>query len=155
LALSLRGDDSTFGWVFLLVPLSIIVWSYIVQIRYLMLRYRSKHWPSLVATLQKGSIGRISFGKGASAPATFIGYAYIVQGMRYAGFFALYGNDSKVRRLHADLAGGAIQIRYHLSDPNVSLLVDYTDQRFDGLAATQNPDWLDQSPPFDLQDAVR
>ena len=149
------SGDSTFGWVSLLVLFSVLVWWYIVQIRHLVWRYRSKRWPSLPATLQKGAIGRISFGKGASAPATFMGYAYLVQGVRYAGFFALYGDDSKVRRLHDGLAGGAIQIRYNPSDPNVSLLVDYTDQRFDGLAATQNPEWLDQSPPFDLQDAVR
>jgi hypothetical protein len=84
-----------------------------------------------------------------------MGYAYIVQGMRYAGFFAIYGEDSRVRKLSDGLAGGPIQIRYNPSDPNISYLVGCHDSRFDGLAATQNPEWLEQSPAFDLQDAVR
>jgi hypothetical protein len=29
------------------------------------------------------------------------------------------------------------------------------DQHFDGLAATQNPEWLDQSPALVLQGAAR
>ena len=84
-----------------------------------------------------------------------MGYAYIVQGVQYAGFFALYDDDSHVRKLSDGLSGDTVQIRYNPSDPNVSFLVDRNDSRFEGLAATQNPEWLEQSPAFDLQDAVR
>ena len=147
--------DSTFGWITLLTLLSVLVWWYVVQLRYFLRRYRSKGWPILTATLQKGAVGRIPRGKGASVPAAFMGYAYIVQGVRYAGFFALYGEDRKVHRVHDGLPGAEIQVRYRPSDPNVSLLMNYTDPRFDGLAATQNPDMLSASPAFDLQDSVR
>jgi hypothetical protein len=145
----------TFEWASLLILFFALRWWYFVQIRFVLRRYRSKHWPTVDATLQKGAIGKISFGRGATAPATFMGYAYIVQGVRYAGFFALYGDDSQVRKLQDDLTGAHIQIRYDPSDPNVSYLLDNKDSRFDGLAATQNPEWLNQSPAFDLQDTVR
>jgi hypothetical protein len=145
----------TFEWVSRLILLFVLSWWYFVQIRFVLRRYRSKGWPITDGTLQKGAVGRISFGRGASAPATFMGYAYIVQGVRYAGFFALYGDESQTCKLQDGLTGAHVQIRYNPSDPNVSYLVDYKDPRFDGLAATQNPEWLEQSPAFDLQDAVR
>lgn len=84
-----------------------------------------------------------------------MGYAYVVQGVRYAGFFALYGDENQVSKLNDTLPGGTVLIRYNPSDPNSSFLVDYYDSRFAGLPATQNPDWLNQSPAFDLQDASR
>jgi len=145
----------TLEWTLLLVSLVAIGWWYVVQIRFLLRRYRSKLWPVIDATLQKGAVGRISFGRGASCPATFMGYAYSVQGVRYAGFVALYGDDDRINELHDHLTGAAIQIRYNPSDPNISYLVDYNGARFEGLVATQNPEWLDQSPACDLQDAIR
>jgi hypothetical protein len=42
-----------------------------------------------------------------------------------------------------------------LNTPNISFLVDYKDFRFNGLKATQSPQFLNQAPPFDLQDAIR
>ena len=75
--------------------------------------------------------------------------------MRYGGFFALYGDEIHVSEMSGRLAGGSILIRYDPSDPGVSYLADYNDPRFDGLTATQNPEWLDQSPVFDLQDVIR
>jgi hypothetical protein len=147
--------DSAFGWIFFLILFSVLVWWYTVQLRFYLLRYRSKRWPVVTATLQKGAVGRIASGKGGWVPAAFMGYAYVVQGARYAGYFALCGDESKIRALQTALTGGEVQVRYDPSDPNVSLLVDYVDSRFDGLTATQNPDLLNKSPAFDLQDAAR
>ena len=144
-----------FEWLFLLILFLVLSCWYFVRIRFLLRRYRSKSWPTVEATLQKRAVGRISFGTRASSSATFVEYAYIVQGVRYAGFFALYDHDSHVRKLSERLSGDTVQIRYKPSDPNVSFLVDCNDSRFEGLAATQNPEWLEQSPAFDLQDAVR
>jgi hypothetical protein len=111
----------------LLILFFIIGWWYLVQIRYFLQRLRSKSWPAVDAILQKGCLAKISFGEGASAPATFFGYAYIVHGVRYAGFFALYGSDIQVRKLQNVLVDCPIQIRYNPSDPNVSFLVEYRD----------------------------
>jgi hypothetical protein len=143
-------SHNTFRLVLFLVLLLIL--GGFVQIRYFLLRSRSKHWPVIDATLQRGCIGKIS--KGA-IPTAFVGYAYIVQGVRYAGFFALCGDDDLVRKLNDRLAGGTIQIRYDPTAPSVSFLVNEYDSRFDGLEASQNPDSLKQCPPFDLQDATR
>jgi hypothetical protein len=68
----------TFEWASLLILFFALSWWYFVQIRFVLRRYRSKYWPTVDATLQKGAIERISFGRGATAPATFMGYAYIV-----------------------------------------------------------------------------
>jgi hypothetical protein len=144
----------TFDWISLSVLLLLMCWWYFVQLRFLLQRSRSKSWPSVEAKLQKGAVGRISFGKGASAPAAFVGYAYSVDGVRYAGFFALYGDD-KVGRLNDALAGGSVQVHYKPTDPNVSYLMNRDDSRFEGLSATQNPEWLEQSQAFDLQNAIR
>ena len=135
--------------------LPLLGWRLFIQVPYLVRRFRSGGWPTLDATIQKGAVGRIHFGKGASAPASFMGYVYVVQGVRYAGFFALYGDEVCVRKLHDGLAGASLQIRYSPSDPNLSFLVDYSDPRFEGLTATQSPEWLDQAPSFNLQDAIR
>jgi len=146
--------NETFEWASLLILLCLLGWWYFIQIRFRVRRHRSKRWPTVDAALQKGAVGRISSGR-ASCPATFIGYAYLVKGVRYAGFFALYGDESHVSEMGGLLAGGSIQIRYDPSDPGVSYLADYNDRRFGGLTATQNPEWLDQSPAFDLQDVIR
>jgi hypothetical protein len=150
-----HSHDSTFGLVIFLILLTVLASWYSRQLRYFLRLHRAKRWPVVAATLQKGAIGRVPVGKGASVPAAFLGYAYIVQGVRCAGFCALYGDDAKVRRLHDDLPGEEIQVRCDPSDPNVSFLKDYDDPRFDGLRATQNPDWLSRCPEFNLQDAVR
>lgn len=147
--------NSTFDLVFLLVLFSVLIWWYSVQFRFYFRRYEAKRWPIVVATLQKGAMGSFYVGKGASAPAAFIGYSYMVEGVRYAGFFAVYGDAAKARALLNDLPGHEIQIRYDPSDPNLSFLSESNDPRFDGLTATQNPDRLSNCPIFDLQDVSR
>jgi len=123
-------------------------------IRYIIGCYRSNHWPTTSATIQKGALGRISLGKG-DYPASFLGYAYIVQGIRYAGFFVLYGDKALLTMLHETLPGASLQIRYDPKNPNISYLVDTRDSRFQALTASQDPVWLNQAPAFDLQDALR
>ena len=145
----------SFGWIFFLILLSVLAWWYTVQLRFYLLRYRSKRWPVATATLQQGVVGRVASGKGGWVPVAFMGYAYVVQSARYAGYFALCGDESKIRGLQTALPGGEVQVRYDPSDPIVSLLVDYVDSRFEGLTATQNPELLNRSPAFDLQDAAR
>ncbi len=125
------------------------------MIRYLVRRYKSRLWPLIDATIQKGAVGVVSAGRGGTAPAAFIGYAYIVGGVRYANYFVLIGDSEHVQRLQDNLAGSQLKIRYNPADPNISFLDDYYDARFEGLSARQSPEWMDQAPAFDLQDAIR
>jgi|SRR5580704_1774010 hypothetical protein len=149
------SQKDSFDWVYILLMFSVVGWWSVVQIRYLLKRSRSNRWPTVDATIQRGAIGNISFGRGGSAPASFMGYAYIVQGARYAGYFAVYGEEVRVRKLHEGLAGRTIEVRYEPSNPDNSCLANSQNSLFGGLTATQNPEWLDQSPAFDLQDALR
>ena len=147
-------ERETFDWVYLLLLYPVLIWAGVRQIRYMLRRHRSQVWPTTEALIQKGTIGSIHFGKGATAPASFTGYAYSIENVRYAGYFALYGDEATMRRLHESLVGTTIQIRYDPSDPNISCLVNCYDPRFVGVTVTQNPEWLDQAPAFDLQDAL-
>jgi hypothetical protein len=78
-----------------------------------------------------------------------------VQGERYGAYFVVVGKKDVLQKVNENLAGAPIQIRYNPSDPDVSLLVDYKDFRFEGQKASQDPDWLNQAPTVDLQDAIR
>ena len=149
------SESGTSEWIFRLALVLFFISFFFVQIRYLLRRYRSYRWPTLLATVQKGSIGKIIFSKGVSHSATFLAYVYLIEGVRYAGFFALYGATDLVGRVNESLAGETIQVRYGPSDPGTSFIVEYNDPQFGGLTATQNPKWLGQTPPVDLQDAIR
>lgn len=145
----------TFDSGFRLFLLLVLAVPCFFAIRYAVRRYKSRLWPRVDATIQKGAVGAVSGGRGATAPAAFIGYAYIVGGIRYASHFVLIGESERVQKLLENLAGSKLQVRYNPNDPNISFLVDYYDTRFDGLTARQSPEWMDQAPAFDLQDAIR
>jgi hypothetical protein len=145
------GDS--FDLVFYTVLLCVMgVWLFFL-IRYWIRRF--SRWPTAQAVIQNGTLGSVPIGKGASAPAIFIGYAFVVQGERYGGYFIITGSSVELQKLCKTLSGDSIQIKYKPADPNVSLLTDYNDLRFQGLIATQRPDFMDRAPSFDLQDAIR
>jgi|HubBroStandDraft_2_1064218.scaffolds.fasta_scaffold04230_6 hypothetical protein len=89
-----------FDWVYLLLLGPVLVWAGVRQIRYMIRRHRSQLWPTTEALIQKGAIGSIHFGRGATAPASFTGCAYSVENVQYAGYFALYGAEATMPRLH-------------------------------------------------------
>ena len=118
-----------------------LVW-YAFQFRYYLIRRRSRRWPSTTATIQKGAVTRVG-GARAWAYGSFFGYVYAVRGVRYAGLFALIGNEQQGYELQEKLAGASIQVSYKPTDPNVSFVSDIYNPLFEGLTATQNPQWLD------------
>lgn len=87
-------------------------------------------------------------------PVVFIGYSFKVKGVRYAGYFVVFGNEASVHDLNRRLPGTTLQVRYDPSDPNTSFLANYSDARFGGFVASQNPRFLAKAPPFDLGDAI-
>jgi len=144
-------------WIVRLLLLSILIWWWLAQGRHAWRRFSSRRWPTVRATVQKGSIGPLSFGRGVTVPAAFLGYGFVVQGVRRAGIFAVYGSgdEDSLRSLEDKLAGASFDIRYDPSDPSVSYLVDPHDSRFEGLTVTQNPEWLSQAPEFHIGDVIR
>jgi hypothetical protein len=152
----MNGSEAL-DWVVTLVLLSILIWWYFARSRHLWRRFSSRRWPTVTATIQQGSVGPISFGRGVTVPAAFLGYGFVVEGIRRAGIFAIYGtqDDKILRRLQEKLAGGSVEIRYDPSDVGLSYLVDLHDSRFEGLTVTQNPESLSQAPEFHIGDIVR
>lgn len=121
---------------------------------YILFRRRRKEWPVTDALIQKGTIGQVDLGEAGTKPAVFMGYAFKVNGVRYARYFVLFGNEGRVRDLHRRLRGSPLQVRYDPADPNSSFLVNYHDSRFEGLVASQAPTFLTAAPAFDLRDAI-
>ena len=120
-----------------------LVW-YAIQFRHYFVRQWSRRWPSATATIQKGEVSKVSGAKGSVAFGCFFGYVFALNGTTHAGLFALIGNEEHGQNLQNKLAGKDILVRYNPSDPNVSFLADIYDLRFEGLKATQNPQWLDK-----------
>jgi hypothetical protein len=149
------SNSGTFDWIFWLGLLSLMGWWYAAQIRHSLKKFSSRRWPSVNATIQKGGIGQVRGPKGSRANASFFGYAFMIQGVRYAGLFAIITNEEHGHRLQASLADGSILVRYDPSDANTSFIADAYDPRFEGLVATQDPEWLGQAPAFPLVDLTR
>jgi hypothetical protein len=133
-------------WVFLLLLLSVLAWVCVKQLRYSLMLFSSRRWPAIDATVCMGSVGRVSGLKGSYAFGSFFGYGFEIQGIRYVGSFVLIGNEEHAQALQKNLAGLVMKVRYNPTDPNVSVIVDPYDSRFEGLAGRQNPDWLGQAP---------
>ena len=88
------NQADTIKLLFCLTMLSFLGWRSFVQIRYLVRRNWHSDWPTVDATLQRGAIGAVAGAKGASIFMGFMGYGYSVQGVRYGGFFGLYGDEA-------------------------------------------------------------
>lgn len=154
----MRGENANPVAVGLVVVAFLV--ALFIQVRYGVLRLRSKRWPKAAATAQQSALGIVTFqtnrvGPDYTAPASFFGCAYSVEGVRYAALFVLYGVESKVQEVAGRLVGQSVQVRYDPARPDTSFLVDYEDSRFQGLTASQRPDLLEQAPEFDLRDAMR
>ena len=150
----MRGNDAA-DWIFLVAAYGVFICWGITKLRYWIRRNGRKRWPVTTATLQYGAMGGIAVGKGGSIPASFMGYAYKVDDVRYAGLFVMMGDKSQLDRLQSALPGNPIQIRYDPSDPNRSFLDDYSNSLFKGLTVSQEPEKLNQAPSFDLQEVIR
>jgi len=78
---------------------------------------------------------------------SLFGYSYLVNGERYAGFFAFAPhNMEEASLLQRKLEGQPITIRYNPARPSISVLAD---RQIEGLRAMQTPQWV--RPGTDLQ----
>lgn len=149
----MRSSD-IFELVLVLVLLSVAVWQMSFEFRDYFRRLSSRYWPATNAIIREGTVGRVSGAGRFTGSCSFLGYAYVVQGVRYVGLFAILAKEEQARELQKNLTGQSIEIRYKSSDPNLSVVGDLHDSRFGGLSATQNSVWLRQSPLFQITAAI-
>jgi Protein of unknown function (DUF3592) len=146
------GPNIWFGGSLILFMVLLLL----VQIRYLVRQVRSRDWPVIDATIQKGPTGMLNDDRrGNGMPAWFVGYSFKVNNSIYTGRFALYGNSGEVDRVRRDFPAGSIRVKYDPANPNISFLKESKDSRFGRLTPTQNPGQLKHFPSFDLQDLIR
>lgn len=129
---------------------SILSYWYFVQVRHWIRRFRSRRWPLVNAIVQAGAMGNWR-----RAQIACMGYAFTLDGVRRSGIFALCGDEPSARRMLDTLPGAPIKVRYNPENPDISLLAETYDPRFGMLSATQNPEYLQRCPQFDLQATTR
>ena len=134
----------TLGWIFFPIFNALMAWWYGIQLTYLLRRFSSRHWPVAKGNIQSAGVRRILGPKSALVFGSDFNYSYTVMGAEHAGIFTVVCGKDHAQRLQDTLNGG-ISIRYNPRDPKMSFLSDQYDQRFGGIAATQNPNWLVES----------
>jgi hypothetical protein len=108
------------------------------QIRYYFRRLLSQNWPTTTAVIKPEFVGVISQGAGAG----FFGYVFTLKDVEYSGRFVLPDNWGHAEQFQRKLDGVTLLIKFHRSNPKVSMLANFNDPVFEGLVATQNPYWF-------------
>jgi hypothetical protein len=115
------------------------------QARFYLRSFSSRHWPTTTATIKRGFIGSV----GRGGHAGFYEYVFAVAGAQHSGRFLIVDNIEHAKNLQDKLDGLPISIKYRPTNPQVSLLADLYDARFDGPAASQNPFWYANAREID------
>ena len=119
-------------------------WAINRAVRYQLKLWRSRSWPTLPGTVQKGEIlhsGRTNF---LRVPfRSLLGYAYTVNGHSYWGLFALIAEGlDTAEKLQKQADGKPVSVRHKPNHPEVSLLEE---REFLGRRVIQDPFHLDNS----------
>jgi len=120
------------------------VWGIGRAIRYHAKLFRSRAWPVVPGTVQKGEILHSGATKILYVPFRSLhGYAYKVDGRSYWGLFALIAEDRETaEKLQQQAEGRTVSVRYNPKTPEVSILAD---REFLGRRVVQDPMYLDHS----------
>jgi hypothetical protein len=114
--------------------------------RYSLLEQRSRKWPIVEATIQKGEArfhGPLLSLFAGKLPKSLFSYSYTVAALRHLGFFAVYREDGiSALELQDRLAGEKVSVRYDPDCPTRSFIVE---REILGTPIHQNPDWLPAS----------
>jgi hypothetical protein len=132
----------TIGLIFFPIFLALMAWWCGIQLTYLLRRFSSRHWPVANGNIQSAGVRRIMGPKSALVYGSFFKYGYTANGGNHTGVFAVICGENHAQELQGTL-NGDIDVRYNPRDPKVSFLSNQYDPRFGGIAATQNPEWLD------------
>jgi hypothetical protein len=123
---------------------ALAVWMFVRAARYQSKLFRSRSWPVVPGTVQKGEILNSGATTFLYVPfRSLLGYAYQVKGRSYWGFFALIAEDREMaEKLQQQAEGRLVTVRYNPKSPQVSVLED---REFLGRRVLQDPMYLDNS----------
>jgi|SRR5579862_9062785 len=138
------GGHDLVGFVIVIVGGSLAVWGIFRAVRYHLKLFRSRNWPTVRGTVQKGEIlqgGATTF---LYVPCrSLLGYSYTIDGSPYFGFFAFIAQDRETaEKLQKEAEGQAVTVRYNPKSPAESLL---DNRELLGRRVMQDPFYLDQS----------
>jgi hypothetical protein len=136
--------DDLVGSVIAIVGGTLAVWGITRALRYQSRLFRSRNWPAVAGTVQRGEIlqkGATTFLK---VPfRSLLGYAYKVDGRPYWGLFALIAEDRETaEKLQMQAEGRSVAVKYNPKAPEVSVLED---RQLLGRRVIQDPMYLDNS----------
>jgi hypothetical protein len=127
-------------FIFLVILIPIVGFGY-PKMRWQLQTWRSSRWPPATATIHMAGDEYI---EGSEAEPGYnrslFGYSYEVEGVRYAGLFAIAARDAEeASLLQHKLDGQSVSVRFNPVRPGVSVLVE---PRIEGFRAMQTPRWL-------------
>lgn len=115
-----------FRAVLTLLPLVLLICAYFPFFRYRLRKLQGRKWPTVVGMIQRGEVRR-------GGPTRFqalvyrsvLGYSYIVNGLRYAGFVVIIGkNQDDAEALQKQCEGKSVTVKYDPQNPDSSFLVE-------------------------------
>jgi hypothetical protein len=138
------GNPDLFQIVFGIGMGTFALWGITRAVRYQSKLFRSRNWPAVPGTVQKGEI--LSRGATTFLKVPFrslLGYTYKVNGRPYWGLFALIAEDRDVaEKLQQQAEGRPVTVRYDPKTPEVSLMEE---RELLGRRVIQDPFYLDHS----------
>jgi len=138
------GSHDLVEWLIAIVGGSLGVWAIVRAVRYQAKLFRSRDWPVVSGTVQRGQVLQRGATTFRYVPfRSLLGYAYQVDGRPYWGLFALVAEDSyTAEKLQKQGEGKPVTVRYNPKAPYQSLLEN---REFLGRRVIQDPFYLDQS----------
>ena len=130
--------------VIVIAMVTLSAWVMVRAVRYQSRLFRSRSWPVVPGSVQKGEILHSGPTKILQLPfRSLLGYAYKVNGRPYWGLFALVAEDRETaEKLQKQAEGSPVTVGYNPKNPEVSLLED---KELLGRRVVQDPMWLDYS----------
>lgn len=138
------GNPDLFQIVFSVVMGAVGVWVIARAVRYQSKLFRSRSWPIVPGTVQKGEVLRSGATNILYVPfRSLLGYTYKVKGRPYFGHFALIAEDLETaEKLQEQAEGKPVTVTFDPKTPELSLLQD---REFLGRRVIQDPMYLDPS----------
>ncbi len=140
----LMGTHNLIEILILIVMVTLSLSAVVPVVRYELRKFRSRGWPVVLGTIQKGEILHSGATKFLYVPfRSLLGYTYTVNGHPYWGYFALVAEDRDLaEKLQLQAEGRPVSVRYDPKTPEVSLLED---RELLGRRVIQDPMYLDHS----------